>query len=43
VCRPAEPSFGHGAAGLWTMLFIFSKVRSRESRNRRQKAGEMDV
>ena len=26
VCRPAETSFGQGAAGLWTMLFIFSKV-----------------
>ena len=26
VCRPAETSFGQGASGLWTMLFIFSKV-----------------
>ena len=26
VCAPAETAFGHGAAGLWTMLFIFSKV-----------------
>lgn len=26
VCAPSEPSFGHGAAGLWTMLFIFSKI-----------------
>jgi hypothetical protein len=26
VCAPAETSFGQGAAGLWTMLFIFSKV-----------------
>ena len=26
VCRPAETSFGQGANGLWTMLFIFSKV-----------------
>ena len=23
---PAEPSFGQGACGLWTMLFIYSKV-----------------
>lgn len=26
ICKPAETSFGQGAAGLWTMLFIFSKV-----------------
>ena len=26
VCAPAETAFGQGAAGLWTMLFIFSKV-----------------
>ena len=26
VCRSAETSFGQGASGLWTMLFIFSKV-----------------
>jgi hypothetical protein len=26
LCRPAETSFGQGANGLWTMLFIFSKV-----------------
>ena len=26
VCRPAETSFGQGANGFWTMLFIFSKV-----------------
>jgi hypothetical protein len=26
ICAPAETSFGQGAAGLWTMLFIFSKV-----------------
>lgn len=26
VCQPAETSFGQGASGLWTMLFIFSKV-----------------
>ena len=26
VCAPAETSFGQGAAGLWTMLFIYSKV-----------------
>jgi hypothetical protein len=25
-CKPAETSYGQGAAGLWTMLFIFSKV-----------------
>jgi hypothetical protein len=26
VCAPAEPSFGHGAAGFWMMLFVFSKL-----------------
>jgi elongation of very long chain fatty acids protein 6 len=26
VCAPAETAFGQGAAGLWVMLFIFSKV-----------------
>ena len=26
ICAPAETSFGQGAVGLWTMLFIFSKV-----------------
>ena len=26
ICAPAETSFGQGAAGLWTMLFIYSKV-----------------
>lgn len=26
ACTPAEPSFGHGAVGLWTMLFVFSKI-----------------
>lgn len=26
VCKPGEPSYGHGASGLWVMLFIFSKV-----------------
>lgn len=26
TCAPAEPSFGHGAAGLWVMLFVVSKA-----------------
>lgn len=26
VCDPAEQNYGHGAAGFWTMLFIFSKI-----------------
>lgn len=26
VCSPAEPAFGSGSAGLWTMAFIMSKV-----------------
>lgn len=26
ICAPAEPAYGHGAVGLWTMLFIFSKI-----------------
>ena len=26
VCAPAETSFGQGAVGFWTMLFIFSKI-----------------
>ena len=26
VCYPALPEYGNGACGLWTMLFIFSKV-----------------
>ena len=26
ICWPAEPSYGCGAVGFWTMLFIFSKV-----------------
>jgi hypothetical protein len=26
VCAPSEPSYGHGAVGLWTMLFIYSKI-----------------
>jgi hypothetical protein len=26
VCAPAEAAFGTGAAGLWVMLFVFSKV-----------------
>ena len=26
ICLPAEPTFGQGATGLWTMLFIVSKV-----------------
>jgi elongation of very long chain fatty acids protein 6 len=25
-CYPAEPRYGQGAAGLWTMLFIYSKI-----------------
>ena len=25
VCEPAEPSFGHGASGLWLLLFVLSK------------------
>lgn len=26
ICAPAESAYGHGAAGLWVMLFIFSKI-----------------
>ena len=26
VCIPAETNYGNGAVGLWTMLFIWSKV-----------------
>jgi len=26
ICHPAEPKFGHGACGLWVMLFVASKV-----------------
>jgi GNS1/SUR4 family len=26
MCAPAEPSYGNGPVGLWTCLFVFSKL-----------------
>ncbi len=39
MCAPGETNYGMGAAGLWTMLFIFSKVGGRDESHPLSTAG----